>query len=308
MGLSASAGLAWYPDDSRELPELMKFADFAMYQVKHSRKGEYKEFDLQLYEQHLVKNQIKQEFHKMLETRDVNYFFQPIFDSRSGTVYAYEALMRANNLELRSPATVLQLAKEEDCMREIELMTMFRATECFKKLLDSDKIDTKALLFINSAANICMTKEEEQQYHEQFADLQQRVVIEITETENLDMEQIKHKQMVEGFSGMFALDDYGSGYNSEINLLELKPKFVKIDISIIRNVDQDVNKQQIISNIVNYAHQWDMLIVAEGIETEAELRTVLELDVDLLQGYFLARPGEVPSAISKGALEVILGI
>lgn len=107
---------------------------------------------------------------------------------------------------------------------------------------------------------------------------------------------------------MFALDDYGSGYNSEINLLELKPKFVKIDISIVRNVNQDVNKQQIISNIVNYAHQWDMLIIAEGIETAEELRTVLELDVDFLQGYFLARPGEVPSAISKDALEVILGI
>lgn len=308
MGLSASGGLSWYPDDSRELPELMKYADFAMYQVKRSRKGEYREFDLQIYEQHLMQNQVKQEFHKMLETRDVNYFFQPIFDSRSGTVYAYEALMRANNLELRSPATVLRMAKEEGCMREIELMTMFCATECFKKLLDSHKIDSEALLFINSAANICMTEEEEQQYHELYADLQQRVVIEITETESLDMKQVKHKQAVEGFSGMFALDDYGSGYNSEINLLELKPKFVKIDISIVRNVNQDVNKQQIITNIVNYAHQWDMLIVAEGIETEAELRTVLELDVDFLQGYFLARPGEVPSAISKDALEVILGI
>lgn len=308
MGLSASGGLSWFPDDSRELPELMKYADFAMYQVKRSRKGEYREFDLQIYEQQLMQDRIKQEFHKMLETRDVNYFFQPIFDSRSGTVYAYEALMRANTLELRSPATVLRLAKEEDCMKEIELMTVFRATECFKKLLVSQKIDSKALLFINSAANICMTEEEEQRYHELYADLQQRVVIEITETENLDMEQIKHKQAVEGFSGMFALDDYGSGYNSEINLLELKPKFVKIDISIVRNVNQDLNKQQMISGIVNYAHQWDMLIIAEGIETEEELRTILELDVDLLQGYFLARPGEIPSAISEKALEVILGI
>lgn len=308
MGLSASGGLSWYPDDSRELPELMKYADFAMYQVKRSRKGEYKEFDLELYERQLVQNELKQEFHKMLEERDVNYFFQPIFDSHSGTVYAYEALMRANNPDLRSPATVLRLAKEEDCMREIELMTMFRATECFKKLLETRKIDSEALLFINSAANVCMTDEEEQQYHEQYADLQRRVVIEITETENLDMEQIKHKKRAEGFSGMFALDDYGSGYNNEINLLELKPKFVKIDISIIRNVDDDVNKQQIITNTVNYAHQWDMLVVAEGIETEAELRTVMELDVDFLQGYFLARPGEVPSGISKDALEVILGI
>lgn len=308
MGLSASGGLAFYPDDSRELPELMKFADFAMYQVKHSHKGEYKEFDLQVYEQHLMQNQLKQEFHKMLETRNVNYFFQPIFDSHSGIVYAYEALMRVNTPKLRSPEVVLRLAREEDCMRDIELMTMFRATECYKKLLDSGKADSKALLFINSVANECMTIEEEQQYHEMYEDLQKRIVIEITETENLNLERIRQKANVDGFSGMFALDDYGSGYNSEINLLELKPKFVKIDISIVRNVNQDVNKRQIISNLVNYAHRWDMLIIAEGIETEEELRTILELDVDLLQGYFLARPGEVPSSISEKALEVILGI
>ncbi len=307
MGLSASGGLSWYPDNSRELLELMKYADFAMYQVKHSHKGEFKEFDLEVYEQHLLENQLRQEFYKVIETRNVNYFFQPIFESKGGNVYAYEALMRANTPKLRSPETILRLAKEEDCMSDIETMTVFRATECYKKLLDSGNVSNEALLFINSSANACMTEEEEKQYHELYADLQSRIVIEITETENLDMELIKQKANVEGFSGMFALDDYGSGYNSEINLLELKPKFVKIDISIIRNVNEDVNKQQIITNIVNYAHQWDMLIIAEGIETEEELRTVLELDVDLLQGYFLARPGEVPSAINKDALKVIRG-
>ncbi len=112
---------------------------------------------------------------------------------------------------------------------------------------------------------------------------------------------------MENFSGMFALDDYGSGYNSEINLLELKPKFVKVDISIVRDVDKDINKQQIISNIVSYGHKRDMLIIAEGLETAAELEKVLELGVDLLQGYYLARPGETPAPISAEALEVIRG-
>lgn len=305
MGLSASGGVAWYPEDSSDLSELMKFADFAMYQVKRSQKGEYREFEAEIYRQHLLQNQSRLELHKMLETRDVNYFFQPIFESRGGAVYAYEALMRVNLPTLRSPETVLQLAREEGRMHDIECITLFRATECYRGLLERGAVPEEALLFINSIANECMNAEEEKQYHEQYHDLQQRIVVEITEAEHLDMEMIRRKSSVESFSGMFALDDYGSGYNSEINLLELKPKFVKVDISIVRDVDRDINKQQIISNIVSYGHKRDMLIVVEGLETAEELEKVLELGVDLLQGYYLARPGETPLPLNGEALQII---
>lgn len=305
MGLSASGGIAWYPEDSCDLSELMKYADFAMYQVKRSQKGAYREFEIDIYQQHLLQNKSRAELHTMLETRDVNYFFQPIFNGKTGTVYAYEALMRVNLPTLRSPETVLQLAREEGRMHDIEYITLFRATECYRGLLERGAVPSEALLFINSIANECMTEEEEQQYHKQFHDLQSRIVIEITEAEHLNMDLIKKKSSVENFSGMFALDDYGSGYNSEINLLELKPKFVKVDITIVRDVDKDTNKQQIIGNIVNYAHKRDMLIIAEGIETAAELKTVLGLGVDFLQGYYLARPAETPLPINEEAFEVI---
>ncbi len=305
MGLSASGGIAWYPEDGTELLELMKYADFAMYQVKRSQKGEYKEFEAEVYRQHLQQNQSRLEFRQMLETQDVNYFFQPIFESKRGTVCAYEALMRVNLPTLRSPKTVLAFAKEEGRMRDIERITIFRSSECYKALLDRGAVSQEALLFINSIANECMTDEEENLYRQQFKELQSRIVVEITEAEHLDMELIRKKRSVEDFSGMFALDDYGSGYNSEINLLELNPMFVKLDISIVRDVDKDINKQQIISNIVDYGHKRDMRIVAEGLETAEELEKVLELGVDMLQGYYLARPSEVPLSISDDALRVI---
>lgn len=305
MGLSASGGLAYYPDDSGNLPELMKFADFAMYQVKESRKGEYREFDREVYAQYLLRNQSRRELCKALETQDINYFFQPIFESREGAVYAYEALMRVNLPTLRSPEVMLRLAKEEGRMHDIEYITMFRATSCYQKLLEEGEVSKDALLFINSIANERMTEEEEERYHMLYKDIQDRVVVEITEAEHLDMELIDKKSQVKGFSGTYALDDYGSGYNSEVNLLKLNPKYVKVDITIVRDVDKDVNKQQIISNIVNYAHKRDMMIIAEGLETAEELRKVLELGVDLLQGYYLARPGEKPPAISGQALAAI---
>lgn len=96
----------------------------------------------------------------MLETQDVNYFFQPMFISKGGAVYAYEALMRVNLPVLRLPATVLELAKKEGRMHEIECITMFRATECYQNLLERGAVGQQALLFINSIADECMTEEE----------------------------------------------------------------------------------------------------------------------------------------------------
>ena len=104
---------------------------------------------------------------------------------------------------------------------------------------------------------------------------------------------------------MFALDDYGSGYSNDLSLLELSPLFIKIDLSIIRNIHMNPDKQQIVSNIVTYAHQRGMRIIAEGIETPDEVLKVLDLGIDYLQGYFLARPAAVPPQINPEAVRLI---
>lgn len=301
MGLSASGGYAWYPEDSDSLPTLMKYSDFAMYQVKRSKKGQLKEFDSEAWKQQISEDQSRLEFHQMLDARKIAYHFQPIFRADDGTVYGYEALMRVDMPSLREPKMVLQIAKEEGLMKEIERLTMFMATESYVALLDKGVVSKTAFLFINSIANEDLTEEDEKEYHERFAEIQDRIIIEITETENLEMELIRKKSAAEGFTGIFALDDYGSGYNSELNLLTLNPRYVKVDVSIVRDIDVDENKQQIVRNIVAYAHERDMKIIAEGIETETEMKKLLELNVDLLQGFYLARPGAVPPALSEDA-------
>lgn len=301
MGLSASGGYAWYPEDSDDLPTLMKYSDFAMYQVKRTKKGQLKEFDSEAWKLQMSEDQSRLEFHQMLEARKINYHFQPIFRAEDGEIYGYEALMRVDMPSLRDPKVVLQIAKEEGFMKEIERLTMFMATESYVALLDKGMVSENAFLFINSIANEDMTLEDEQKYHERFAEIQDRMIIEITETENLELELIRKKSAAEGFTGVFALDDYGSGYNSELNLLTLNPRYVKVDVSIVRDIDVDENKQQIVRNIVQYAHQRDMKIIAEGIETGAEMKKLLDLEVDLLQGFYLAKPGAIPPALSEDA-------
>ena len=304
-GISASGGVAWYPKDSTNISDLMRYSDFAMYCVKKREKGNVSEFDETSYQEMLYRNQRQQEFYQVLEMKQLNYHFQPIFDSRTGKVYSYEALMRVNTPNLRSPLTVLQIAKETERMQDIETLTFFKATETFEELLRCNEVSEEALLFINSIADVCISEENEKRFHERFGYLQKNIVIEITETENLDMNLVRRKQDMEGSSGMLALDDYGSGYNTEINLLEMNPDFIKVDIAIVRNIHLDENKQQLMKNVIEYAHKRNMLILAEGLEYAEEVIMCLELGVDLLQGYFLAKPAAVPPPISEEAYAVI---
>ena len=305
LRVSISGGVAWYPADSTQLSGLRKYADFAMYQVKKTRKGDLAEFDPVLYQQSIQTRQMRRDFQRLIREELVTYHFQPIVSAVTGRVEAYEALMRAKLSTLANPAEVLRLAREEDCLHEIERITLFRSAADFTARIESGDIPPGRKVFINSIASQCLTQEETAEFTRRFSALLPQMVIEITEEEDLDPAALAYKRAAFGHPASFALDDYGSGYSNDLGLLSIAPDYIKVDLSIIRDIDTDTDKQQIVSNIVSYAHQRSMKIVAEGLETPAEVRKVLELGVDLLQGYFLAKPGEIPPAVSPAALELI---
>ena len=305
LHISISGGIAWYPTDGHDLLTLKKYADFAMYQVKHSHKGRMCDFDIGSYHQEAYAAQTQQDFERLLQEELVSYHFQPICSARSGRIAAYEALMRVDLPTLHSPAQVMQLAHETGRLYEIERITVFHSSAIFQRMQAQGLFQSDALLFINSIANVSLTNEDVEEYAQRYPELLKRLVVEITEQEDLDRACLERKRNVPGFSGSFALDDYGSGYSNELNLLELSPRYIKIDISIVRGIDTDRDKQQIVSNIVAYAHARSMQLIAEGIETEAQLRTVIGLGVDLLQGYYLSRPAAVPAPIAPEAQAVI---
>lgn len=305
LHISLSGGIAWYPDDGQDWETLKKYADFAMYQVKHSDKGRVEEFDIGVYNREAYAERTRREFRQLLSNAQVFYCFQPIFSARSGRVIAYEALMRSDLPTLRSPATIMKLAREQGALYEIERITFTKALETFDSLCRAGSVSGDAMLFVNSIANACLSHEDGKYINNHWHELCRRMVVEITEEEEIDYEALERKRNAPGFSGMFALDDYGSGYSNENTLLQLAPRFVKVDITIIRGIDSSPDKQQILQNVVAYAHPRSMKIVAEGVETAAELRTVIELGADLLQGYFLARPAIVPGAIAPEAAAII---
>ena len=305
MNLSASIGISWYPQDSIYFDFLKKYADFAMYQVKKSTKGNLAEFDKALYEDEKHDRQMHLEFYQLIEKEQLTYHFQPILSAKNGEIIAYEALMRSQLATLKNPEMILKIAREENKLEDVERICIFKSTETFDQLRKNKLVKEDALLFINSIASVSLNDEDRERFHRYFSHIQSQIVVEVTEEENMSEEALIRKRETKGFSGMFALDDYGSGYNTEINLLNLSPKYIKIDLTIVRNIDKDFDKQQLVSNIVEYAHQREGYIIAEGIETKEELLKVLELGVDYLQGYYLSYPQLNPQEVSNESIKTI---
>lgn len=305
LHISISGGISWYPEDSTSLGEMRKHADFAMYQIKKKQKGRIGEFDRSIYDQEFRDSQIRQEFHRFVDEELVKYYFQPLVCARTGKVLAYEALMRSELPILKRPDVVMNIAREEGALGDIERITMFHACTRFCELRDQGLIQGDELLFVNSIASQHMSEEDVQKFSDRFGDIKKQLVIEITEEESLDYKALEAKKNAPGFASTFALDDYGSGYSNEKSLLDLSPGYIKVDLSIIRDIDKNADKQQIVENIVAYAHKRGMKIVAEGLETPEEIHAVLELEVDLLQGFYLGRPEPVPKEINPEAVKVI---
>ena len=305
LRISISGSVAWYPANGTDMDILKKYADFALYQVKRINKGHLEEFSMEIYQQEAQAAQLRRDFQQLLTEERVCYVFQPIFSARTGKVMAYEALMRSDMEALRSPATIMKLAREQGALCEIERLTFFKSLENFDHLRSEGLVRRDTMLFINSIASVCLPREDSEYMESRWHELCRQMVIEITEEEEINHEALEAKRHVPGFSGMFALDDYGSGFANENSLLELSPRFIKVDIAIIRGIDTDPDKQQIVQNIVAYAHPRNMQIIAEGVETAAELRKVIELGADALQGYFLAKPAAVPAKMAPAARKVI---
>ncbi len=300
----ASAGIAWYPDDSGSYEMLIKYADFAMYKVKNTTKGEFNEFDMESYnrDSYLLHN--KEELNRLIDGELVTYHFQPIVDARKGEIFGYEALMRSTLPTIKSPLEILALAKSQSKLYSIERLTWRKSLECFSKLTC---VDPKTCLFINSIANQILNETDIKTVQDKYAPMLPRVVVEFTEEEKSGEDCTRCKrEMARRWYAKIALDDFGTGYNSDVALLSISPDFVKIDISIVRNIDSDVNRQNILQNLISYSKARGIKVIAEGVETHAEMETLVRSGVDYLQGFYVAMPQPIPRRIDPQVKKEIL--
>lgn len=165
-------------------------------------------------------------------------------------------------------------------------------------------------LFVNAIPNCYLSDEQYESLYSSYNDVFGKLIVEITE--NIQITQQSMDVLRERYSSrgaLIAMDDYGTGYSNESTLLTIKPNFIKIDHSLIAGINSDVQKQHLVSNIVDFARNHGIKTLSEGVETREELETVITFGIDLIQGYYTSRPSpvlipEIPADIR----EEILGI
>jgi EAL domain-containing protein (putative c-di-GMP-specific phosphodiesterase class I)/ActR/RegA family two-component response regulator len=218
--------------------------------------------------------------------------YQPIVVWSERRVYAYEALLRSSEPKLGNPGVLLvaaeTLGRLPDLGRTIRNAVAEVAAEAkdFKLFVNLHTLDLKDEGLFAADAPLSA-----------FA---RNVVLEITERASLDNIGDLQTRLatLRGMGYHIALDDLGAGYAGLTSLAQLQPEVVKIDMSLVRDVDKNATKQKLVGSMATLSKEMGMLVVVEGVETAGERDALLGLGCDLFQGYLFAKPGRPFPAVA----------
>lgn len=294
LPVSVSAGMASIYE-TKDLEQLTRYADFAMYEAKRNTKGAIMSFDKNRHMKNYLLMQGVGELNRILSEEQIRYAFQPIVDIRKHEVFGYEALMRPISELLGSPQDFLQVAQEQSKLNQVETITWFHALRDYKNLEGRKK---NARIFVNSIPNQVLSDKNLRLLEQEFGDILSHVVLEVTEGEkmNASHEQIK-RNFCKRWNIMWALDDYGSGYSNTDMLVSNEFDFVKLDMSLVRNIQDFPERRSLVQGMIAYCHSKNIKVIAEGVESKAELKEMMKAGADYVQGFYFARPGFVAEEI-----------
>lgn len=218
--------------------------------------------------------------------------YQPIVSVRSRRAFGYEALMRSSEPSLPSPLDVLDAAEKLGSLHALGR----HVRDLVASQADAGPFDHVFFVNLHSADLADPALYDPSGALARHA---RSVVLELTERAALegigDVE--KRLQALREMGYRLAVDDLGAGYAGLSYFARVRPDVVKIDISLVRAIDTDSVKRRVVASICDLSRTLDMIVVAEGIETLAELQCVTELGADLVQGYAIAKPGPPYPAI-----------
>ena len=231
------------------------------------------------------------EIQKILIEEDIHTVYQPIVDMKTLNILGYEALSRGpNDSAFRNPLLLFLLAAEFGLSFELDSLCRHKA------LANIRNLDTDKKIFINTLAMSIHDPQFRGRYLEKLLEdikvKPQNVIFEINEKTAIDNYEL-FRTGLKDYSDIgivHANDDVGSAYSDLERIMELNPGFMKIDISLVREVNKSYIKQQIIKAMVGMAKGLGSQIVAEGIEQPEEYETLKLLNVDYGQGYLFAKP------------------
>lgn len=300
---SITCGYCWYPSQAATIDMMINYADFALFRAISSGSKE-REFSPDEYVNEQNSYADSSQLAHILDGNLFEYCFQPIVSALDGSIYAYEALMRPSG---SNPLELLRMARDHGRLYDVELAT-FENVLAIANTLPEEFKDKK--IFINSIPDFMLKAQDFYRLQEKYPHLIPKLVIELTEQSDLTDDRIQKLRRIYCDNGcMIAIDDYGSGYSNTAAMLTLSPDVIKIDRSLITDINKSTRKQHFLSGIVDFARMNGIRVLAEGVETYDEMNTVIRRGVDFIQGFYTARPfTNVVTAIANDIVGAIKAI
>ena len=294
LELSASLGIAMYPDDGAEAQALWRAADVAMYRAKNSGGSQYVFVSNEISTAASEMNEIDAFMRSALKDGGFEVYYQPQY-SLKGILCGFEALLRLHHpkMGMIPPGRFVRIAEESGLIVRVgnwALEEVCRQTSEWKR---------QGLPVVRTAINISplqlMRADFSARVREILAEYAvdpAMLEIEITETtvmRNLE-EVVKQMQDLASVGVRFSVDDFGTGYSSLRHLHRLPIATLKIDRSFIERICEEVDTREIVQAILSLAHSLDIQVIAEGVEREEQVEMLRKMKCDQIQGFLWGRP------------------
>jgi len=292
---TTSIGIAVFPDDGKEVDSLLMNADTAMYHAKEAGKNTYRFYTQSMNTRALDRLNLESKLRKALSNDELSLHYQPQVATRSGELVGIEALLRWHNPELGfiSPADFIPLAEDTGIIVEIGEWVLHTACAQNKAWQDAGLkplrvgVNLSAVQFrqqdlVTTLKRILAETGLAPEYLE--LELTEGVIMQNAE------ETITALNKLQGMGLRLSVDDFGTGYSSLSYLKRFPLKVLKIDRSFIQDVPDNPDDTAITRAIIAMAHGLNLLVIAEGVETERQLAFLREQGCDEAQGYLFGRP------------------
>lgn len=295
ISLSASIGIAIFPNDGKAFDDLLKNADAAMYEAKASGKNTFRFFTESMNRGALDKLQMTAHLRNALSNQEFQLYYQPQVRLDSGRIVGVEVLLRWQQPELGmiSPALFIPLAEESGLIAPMGEWVLREACRQGRRWLDSGlppmliAVNISALQFKRgNVFELVRNAILETGYPADCLEL------EFTESALMhDVDQTRETiQNLKAFGIKLAIDDFGTGYSSLSYLKQIKVDKLKIDQSFVRDIGHNADDLAIVNAIIQLGKTLQLRVIAEGVEMIEELHILRKLGCDEVQGYFFARP------------------
>lgn len=295
--ITASIGIAIYPQDGSTHEELLQKADAAMYNAKNIGKNTYSFYNTLFTEKALQRTILSTQLKKAIHNNELELYFQPQVDVDTGNIIGAEALMRwMTQNGMIPPSVFIPIAEESGLILEVGKFALMQGCSTAVALSNEEMLHGRIAInvsarqlahldFLATLDDVLKVTQCNPQYIE----------LEITESSILENPEkmIALLSVIKSKGFNISIDDFGTGYSSLSYLKNLPIDKLKIDQSFIRNITHEHKNQTIVKTIISLAKGLGMSVLAEGVETEDEMLFLRNNGIDSIQGYYYHKPMKI---------------